>query len=166
MTAWKADAMPRLQRRLICGFVGLAVVLALPSTTVGPAMAGGYTGGHYGHGWGHSRRHFGHFGYRRGHRPGLRLSYRGQFAGLAAVVGGLVILDLLTRPPIAALPRAAVQPAAAPPGRPLRLGNCKPTTGERMVDGRRALMRGTWCSDRHGRGYILNDSVRFVRYLN
>ncbi len=160
--------MPRLQRRLICGLVGLAVVLALPSTTAGPVLAEGYKGGHfgYGHGWGHSRRHFGHFGYRRGHHPGLRLSYQGHYAGLAAVVGGLVILDLLIRPARRRATQPAIQPNAAPPGRPLRLGNCKPTTGERMVDGRRALMRGTWCSDRHGRGYILNDSVRFVRYLN
>ena len=140
--------MTRLQRRLICGLVGLAVVLALPSTTAGPALAGGYKGGHFGHGWGHSRRHFGHYGHRRGHRPGLRLSYHGHYLGLAAVVGGLVILDLLTRRPVAAPPRSAVRLAAAPPGRPLRLGNCKPTTGERIVNGRRALMRGTWCSDR------------------
>ncbi len=165
--------MSRLQRRLIFGFLGLAVVLALPSTIAGPALAGGYKGGHFGHGYGHSRRHFGHFGrhrgrfgHHRGHRSGVHLRFHGHYLGLAAVVGGLVVLDLLTRSPVAAAPRPAARPVAAPPGPPLRLGNCKPTTGERIVDGRRALMRGTWCSDRHGRGYILNDSVRFVRYLD
>ena len=48
----------------------------------------------------------------------------------------------------------------------MRFGNCRPTTGERLIDGRRALMSGTWCADQYGRGYILRDSIRFERFLN
>jgi hypothetical protein len=170
--------MHGLPRYLTFGLVGLILSLGLAVASAAPAAAGGYKhGGHghhgfgygYGHRYGHRRRHHGyrfrHHGYHHGYRPGLHFGYHGHgsgaVAGALAVLGGLLVLDVLSRPP-------AYQPAPYAPvaAEPLRLGNCKPTTGERIIDGRRALMRGTWCTDQYGRGHILSDSVRFAGFLD
>ncbi|MDP6705154.1 MAG: hypothetical protein QF893_02330 [Alphaproteobacteria bacterium] len=170
--------MHRFPRYLTVGLVGLILSLGLAVASAAPATAGGYKhrghGHHgfgygYGHRYGHRRRHHGyrfrHHGYPHGHRSGVHFGYHGHgggaVAGALAVLGGLLVLDVLSRPPAYAPPRYA--PAAA---EPLRLGNCKPTTGERIIDGRRALMHGTWCTDQYGRGHILNDSVRFAGFLD
>lgn len=108
----------------------------------------------------HGHGHFKHRGARhhRHHHGGSDVA-----VGAAIVLGGLLVGALLARswadPPPA-------YPVASPVTRSPVLGNCKPTTGRQLINGRWALLRGTWCTDQYGRGYILNDSVRFVRYLD
>jgi hypothetical protein len=132
--------MLRSTMRVLTALVlGAAVQVA----AVGLAEAGGRG---YGHGYRHHGHHHGHVG-----------------AGVALFLGGLVVGHLLTRNYDD--PYYEPRPVrVAPP--PIELGNCRPTTGETVIDGRSALMSGTWCTDQYGRGYVLDDSVRFERYLD
>ncbi len=151
MVAEGDEAMNGIKRCLGRWLIGLALAIALPLTSATAAWAGG--------GYGHRGHHGG------GVRYGVHGGIHGDFwTGAAVVLGGLVILQLLQHAhenDHARRPSRAVAPSP-PPG----LGNCQPTTGRRTIGGRLALMRGTWCTDQTGRGYILRDSVRFVRYLN
>ena len=156
--------MVRLGRRLISGLLGLAFVLALPLTSATVARAGGYKHGHHGYGI-HGGYNYGHYGYRRYRYRGHH-GYHDYYGVAAVVVGGLLIAHLLSRPSYRSPPRQTTSTITRVTPVPAGLGNCKPTTGVRAMNGRRALLSGTWCSDRQGRGYILNDSVRFLQYLN
>jgi len=80
------------------------------------------------------------------------------FALLGGLVGGVVIGSALSQPRYVSPP----PPAYAPP----RFTHCLPTTGVRLQYGREALYGGTMCYDRYGRGFIQNDSVRFLYYLD
>lgn len=142
--------MLRSQRLGWRGALCLALALGLQTAAVGTARADG--------GW-YGQRHY----YRHGHRNyGHHRGDSDLAVGLAIVVGGLVVGTLLAHS-LAEPPPA--YPLRATAAEPLRLGNCKPTTGRQIINGRWALLRGTWCTDQYGRGYILDDSVRFVRYL-
>lgn len=142
--------MANRARRWTSGLAALVLVAGLQAASLGPARADGWRGGHNWHGrsFGYHHRHYGHH-----HHDG---------AGVAVLVGGIVLGSLLVAS-LASPPRRVATPVAAAP---IRLGNCKPTTGETIINGRRAQMRGTWCTDQYGRGYILDDSVRFDRYLD
>ncbi len=130
--------------------------------------------GHRGHGVHGGSVFKGHFGKHRRHgrfRHGRHRHRRGYSSGaivVGAILGGLVIGHLLTRPyprDYASQRTARVGPVPAAP--PAGLGDCKPTTGtQRTASGRTALMAGTWCTDAAGRGFIVNDSVRFIGYLD
>ena len=151
-----------------------ALLLGFALAAATPASAGHR--GHGGHGGSIVKGHYGQYSHRGGHnryrRPYRRRHNRGHghghgYAVTGAILGGLVIAYLLTRP----YPRDDDRPAPAraswTPRPPAGLSNCRPTTGTRpSADGRTVLMRGTWCTDAQGRGYILNDSVRFDRYLD
>lgn len=78
------------------------------------------------------------------------------FALLGGLLGGVVIGSVLAQP------RYAPPPAYAPP----RFTHCVPTTGVRYQYGREALYGGTMCYDHYGRGFIRNDSVHFLYYLD
>ena len=155
----------------------VAIVIAtafLAATT--PALAGGY--GH------------GHHGYRTGgHGSSFSYRYRGHGGHGAAVagalIGGLLLVHLLTRPYYGSYQRPYYRPyhrpyyrpyyrsyyrPTYPPGpayapAPPAFGNCQPTTGTSIVNGRAAQYAGTMCTNPAGQGYILDGSVRFLGYL-
>jgi len=148
--------MSRIVRVPRLGALSLALALAIQVAATMPGQAdegwhGRYGYDYRGHGHRHAPRHRQHGHYHGGGDAA---------AAVAVVLGGVLIATLLAHS------LAEPQPEAPPLAEPLRLGDCKPTTGRRLIDGRWALLRGTWCSDQYGRGYILNDSVRFVRYLD
>ena len=127
-------------RRLIAALSTAALLLASA-----PAWAGGgYGYGHHGHGY----RVHGH-----GHGHGAIV--------VGALVGGLVLGHLLTRP--AYYPEPRYYP---PPPPRLVLGNCRPTTGTGYLNGYPAQFGGTMCFDQFGRGYITPGSEYFIGYLN
>jgi hypothetical protein len=139
----------KLARIIVCL---AALLLALQ-----PAYAGGYGkyrghggyGGHYGH---HSYyRH----GYKRHHGHGDEWAI-----ALGALTIGVLTGVLLSRPPP---PRPV---AVAYPAVPYGFTDCRPTTGTAYYQGRPAEFLGTWCRDPAGRAYVLNDSVRFLRFLD
>ena len=129
----------------------MALILALQAAPIAGALADGGRHGWYGRGYNHHYRH------RHGHGHDAAV-------GVVVFLGGMLLGHLLTR----SYEPYYREPIRSGPqwGPPRGLGNCTPTTGEGVVNGRRALLSGTWCTDRYGRGYILQDSVRFVRYLN
>ena len=150
-----------------------ALLLGLALAAATPASAGHR--GHTSHGAIFVKGHYGQYNHRGGHnrfrRPHRRRHGHGHhghgYAVAGVILGSLAIAFLLTRP----YPRDDDRPAPARASRvptpPAGLSNCRPTTGTRpTADGRSILMRGTWCTDAQGRGYILNDSVRFDRYLD
>ena len=47
-----------------------------------------------------------------------------------------------------------------------KLDNCVQTKGTRVEYGRLAEYGGTMCYDRYNRPHVLENSVRFIRYLN
>ncbi len=150
----------------------LAAAALLVSAAAPPAFAGtryrhyGYYGhgGHYynyrpyyRYGYGHHyryRRHgYGHIGF-YGH---------GDAAVVLGVLAGAVVLGALLSQP---RPAPAYAPAVprSPSGAPL--GNCLATTGTGTWNGRPARFAGTLCTDPAGQAYVVNDSVRFLMYLN
>jgi hypothetical protein len=78
------------------------------------------------------------------------------------VLAGAVVLGaLLSQPrPAFAGPAVLRSPSGA------ALGNCVQTTGTGTWNGRPARFAGTLCSDPAGQAYVVNDSVRFLMYLN
>ncbi len=152
-------------RILLAAVAALSLMLAMtPPTEAGHRGHGVHGGVVFKGSFGKHRRH----GHRRHGRRGKRRGFSSGAIVAGAILGGLVIGHLLTRPyprDYASRRPARVGPVPAAP--PAGLGNCKPTTGtQRTASGRTALMAGTWCTDAAGRGFILNDSVRFVRYLD
>jgi len=129
------------------------LIAALSAAVLLLASAPAWAGGGYGYGYGHHG-----YGYRvhshwYGHGDGAIV--------VGALVGGLVLGHLLTRP--------AYYPAPAyyaPPPPRLVLGNCKPTTGTGYLNGYPAQFGGTMCFDQFGRGYITPGSEYFIGYLN
>lgn len=141
----------RLTRMVACA----ALVVSLEATPLAAALADGGWYGRYG---GSHRHHYSHR-YRFHHHDD------DVAVGILVFLGGLLVGHLLTWSYESSYDPQPIR--SAPESRePLRLGDCKPTTGEQVIDGRLALMAGTWCTDQYGRGYILDDSVRFVRYLS
>lgn len=124
----------------------LLVALAFLGASM-PAAAGGWRGHHGGH-HGHFKFH-GH-----GHGDGAAFLVGG-------LIGGLILGHLLTRP---AYYEPAPRVVYSPP--PLDFTNCVETTGTGFRDGRRTLYSGVLCTDRYGRSYIRNDSIRFLGYLD
>lgn len=154
-------------RKLIAALAAAAMLLATL-----PAYAGG---GAWRYGHGYSGHHGGytvfrysghrHYGYRpyRGHGH-YRYRYYGRHhdgdvvvALLGGLLGGVVIGSVLSQPRYAPPPAAYLPP---------RFTHCVPTTGVRILNGREALYGGTMCYDRNGTGFIQNDSVHFLYYLD
>ncbi len=154
----------------------LAAAALLVSAAAPPAFAGtryrnhgfghGYSsyGGHYyqyrpyyRYGYGHHytyRRHgYGHVGF-YGH---------GDAAVVLGVLAGAVVLGALLSQPS---PAPAYAPAVPRSSSGAPLGNCLQTTGTGTWNGRPARFAGTLCTDPAGRSYVVNDSVRFLMYLN
>ncbi len=154
-------------RRIIAALAGVALL----ASSV-PAYAGGHGGKHRG-AYSMSGKHYGHkrhggsyyrYGgryshqYKRHRRGGYyyRYGHGGHYGyyALGALAGGIVIGSLLSRPRYA---YRNPQP---------KLGNCVRTTGSRVEYGRLAEYGGTMCYDRYNRPHVLENSVRFIRYLN
>ena len=122
------------------GALGLVGLLTIASA----AQAGGY---------GYGYRHHGH------HRHG---GHGALVVG--ALFGGLVLGHLLSRP---AGPRyQTYAPVSRVYGPPPGLGGCQRTTGTAYRNGRLAQFSGTMCFDQAGNGYVLNNSTRFLGYLD
>jgi len=152
----------------------LLVTTAVPSVVAGTRYGhSGYYGygGHYYNYRPYYRYGYGsHYKYRR-HGYG-RVGIHGDAAVVVGVLAGAVVLGaLLSQPrpvyarPVYARPapvRAAV--LRSPSG--AALGNCVETLGTGTWNGRPARFAGTRCTDPAGRGYVVNDSVRFLMYLN
>ncbi len=152
----------------------LAAAALLVSAAAPPVFAGTRYGhsGYYGHGghyynyrpyyrYGYGR----HYGYRR-HGYG-HVGIHGDAAVVVGVLAGAVVLGaLLSQPrPVYARPapaRAAV--LRSPSG--AALGNCVETLGTGTWNGRPARFAGTRCTDAAGQAYVIDDSVRFLMYLN
>ncbi len=143
--------------------LALAAALSLSFAATSPADAG-----HRGHGFHGGAAAKGHFGHHRRHRGRHRRHGHGHGAVVAgAILGGLAVAYLLTRPGPDGYARPAPARVSRAPTPPPGLGDCRSTTGTRVTEsGRRVLMAGTWCTDAEGRGYILDDSFHFVRYLD
>lgn len=122
----------------VLGLIGLL-------TMTSAAQAGGYYRHHYGH------RHHHHGG---GHGALV----------VGALVGGLVLGHLLSRPPAPRYQAYAAAPRVygPPPG----LGDCQPTTGTAYYNGRLAQYGGTICYDAAGNGFVLTDSTYFMGYID
>ncbi len=143
----------------------LLVTAAAPSAFAGTRYRHyGYSGygGHYYNYRPYYRYGYGrHYGYRR-HGYG-HIGIHGDAAVVLGVLAGAVVLGALLSPP---RPAPAYAPAVprSPSGAPL--GNCAQTTGTGTWNGRSARFAGTLCTDPAGRSYVVNDSVRFLMYLN
>ena len=161
-------------RRIIAALAGVALL----ASSV-PAYAGGHggkhrsaysmSGKHYGY-----KRHGGSY-YRYGgryshqykrHRRGgyyYGYGYGGHYGyyALGALAGGIVIGGLLSQPRYAYSTPTYVYNSPQP-----KLGNCVQTTGTRVEYGRLAEYGGTMCYDHYNRPHVLENSVRFIRYLN
>ena len=106
--------------------------------------------GGYSYGYGHRE----YYGYKRKH-------YDYGYYALGALAGGIVIGSLLSQPRYAYSTTAYAYDSPQP-----KLGNCVQTTGTRAEDGRLAEYGGTMCYDRYNRPHVLQNSIRFFRYLN
>jgi hypothetical protein len=151
----------------------LAAVALLVTAVAPPAFAGSrYKHRGFGHGYsyfgGHSykyrpyyRHGYGrHYGYRRHGYGYVRLHGDGAVV-FGALAGAVVLGALLSQPrPAPAQPAVLRSPSGA------ALGNCVQTMGTGTWNGRPARFAGTLCTDPAGRGYVVNDSVRFLMYLN
>ncbi len=152
-------------RRIIAALAGVALL----ASSV-PAYAGGHGGKHRG-AYSMSGKHYGYKRHRRGgyyYRYGYggyygykRKHYDYGYYALGALAGGIVIGSLLSRPRY-----AYSTPTYAYHSPPPKLGNCVQTTGTRVEYGRLAEYGGTMCYDRYNRPYVLENSVRFIRFLN
>ncbi len=151
----------------------LIAVLAAAALLVSVAAPSAFAGTRY--------RHYGHGGHYYNYRPYYRYGYgrhynyrrygyghigfygHGDAAVVFGVLAGAVVLGALLSQP---RPAPAYAPAVprSPSGAPL--GNCAQTTGTGTWNGRPARFGGTMCYDPAGRGYVVNDSVRFLMYLN
>ena len=157
--------------------IAVLAAAALLVTAAAPPVFAGYRykhhgyrayGGHYYNYRPYYRYGYGsHYGY-RGHGYGHVGFYgHGDAAVVFGVLAGAVVLGaLLSQPrPVYARPapaRAAV--LRSPSG--AALGNCVQTMGTGTWNGRPARFAGTLCSDPAGQNYVVNDSVRFLMYLN
>ena len=156
----------------------LAAAAFLVTAVAPPAFAGtryrhsgsghgySYYGGHYykyrpyyRHGYGR------HYGYRRHGYGYVRL--HGDGAVVFGVLAGAVVLGaLLSQPrPVSARP-ASARPAVLRSPSGAALGDCVQTLGTGTWNGRPARFAGTRCTDAAGQAYVVNDSVRFLMYLN
>ena len=150
----------------------LAAAALLVTAAAPPAFAGtrykhsGYQGhgGHYYkyrpyHRYGYGR----HYKYRRHGYGHIGFHGHGDAAVVLGVLAGAVVLGALLSQP---RPAPAYAPAVprSPSGAPL--GNCLATTGTGTWNGRPARFAGSLCTDPAGRSYVVNDSVRFLMYLN
>ncbi len=140
----------------------LAAAALLVSAAAPPVFAGtrykhsGYQahGGNY---YKYRRHGYGHIGF-HGH---------GDAAVVLGVLAGAVVLGALLSQPRPAFARpASARPAVLRSPSGAALGNCVQTTGTGTWNGRPARFAGTLCTDPAGRGYVVNDSVRFLMYLN
>ncbi len=143
-------------RRLIAALAGVALL----ASSV-PAYAGGHGGKHRG-AYSMSGKHY---GYKRHRRGGYYYGYGygghyGYYA-LGALAGGIVIGSLLSQPRYAYSTPTYAYHSPQP-----ILGNCVQTTGTRVEYGRLAEYGGTMCYDGYNRPHVLQNSVRFIRYLN
>ena len=144
----------------------LVAVLAAAALLVTAAAPSAFAGtryrhdGYYGHG-GHyyQYRPYYRYGYGYGH---IGFHGHGDAAVVLGVLAGAVVLGALLSQPRPAPARPAV--LRSPSGAPL--GNCAQTTGTGTWNGRPAHFAGTLCTDPAGRSYVVNDSVRFLMYLN
>ncbi|MCH9000222.1 MAG: hypothetical protein IID48_18445 [Proteobacteria bacterium] len=152
----------------------LAAAAFLVTAVAPPAFAGtryrhsgsghgySYYGGHsykyrpyYRHGYGR------HYGYRR-HGYG-HIGFHGDGAVVFGALAGAVVLGALLSQP---RPAPAYAPAVPRSPSGAALGNCVQTLGTGTWNGRPARFAGTRCTDAAGQAYVVNDSVRFLMYLN
>ncbi len=150
----------------------LAAAALLVTAAAPPAFAGtryrhyGYYGhgGHYYNYRPYYRYGYGrHYGYRRHGYGHIGFYGHGDAAVVLGVLAGAVVLGALLsqpRPAFAYAPAVPRRPSGAP------LGNCLATTGTGTWNGRPARFAGTLCTYPAGRSYVVNDSVRFLMYLN
>ncbi len=152
-------------RRIIAALAGVALL----ASSV-PVYAGGHGGKHRGvysmsgkhYGYKRHRRGGYYYGYGYGGYYGYkRKHYDYGYYALGAFAGGIVIGSLLTQPRYAYTTPTYVYNSPQP-----KLGNCVQTTGTRVEYSRLAEYGGTMCYDRYNRPYVLENSVRFIRYLN
>ncbi|MCH8000592.1 MAG: hypothetical protein IIA34_02870 [Proteobacteria bacterium] len=145
----------------------LIAVLAAVALLVTAAAPSAFAGTGY--------RHHGYYGY-GGHYYNYRPYYRrghigfhghGDAAVVLGVLAGAVVLGALLSPPRPVFARPAfARPAVLRSPSGAALGNCVQTLGTGTWNGRPARFAGTLCTDPAGRGYVVNDSVRFLMYLN
>ncbi|MCH9013917.1 MAG: hypothetical protein IIA68_12795 [Proteobacteria bacterium] len=147
----------------------LVAVLAAAALLVTAAAPSAFAGTGYRH-----HGYYGHGGHYYNYRPYYRYGYghigfhgHGDAAVVLGVLAGAVVLGaLLSRPrPVFARP-AFARPAVLRSPSGAALGNCVQTLGTGTWNGRPARFAGTRCTDPAGRGYVVNDSVRFLMYLN
>ncbi len=154
----------------------LIAVLAAAALLVSAAAPPVFAGTRYKHhGFGHGYSYYGghYYKYRPYYRYGYgrRYKYRRHGYGDAAVVlgvlaGAVVLGALLSQPrPVFARPAPARAAVLRSPSGAV-LGNCAQTTGTGTWNGRPARFGGTMCTDPAGQAYVVNDSVRFLNYLN
>ena len=142
----------------------LAAAALLVSAAAPSAFAGtryrhyGYSGygGHY-----YNYRPYYRYGY--GRHYGYRYYGHGDAAVVLGVLAGAVVLGALLSQP---KPAPAYAPAVPRSPSGAVLGNCAQTTGTGTWNGRPARFAGTLCTDPAGQAYVVNDSVRFLNYLN
>ncbi len=157
----------------------LIAVLAAAALLVSAAAAPAFAGTRYkNHGFGHGYSYYGghyykyrpyyrygygrHYGYRRHGYGHIGFYGHGDAAVVLGVLAGAVVLGaLLSQPrPVYARPAVLRSPSGA------ALGNCVQTLGTGTWNGRPARFAGTLCTDPAGQAYVVNDSVRFLMYLN
>ena len=156
----------------------LVAVLAAAALLITAAAPSAFAGtgyrhyGYYGHG-GHYYNYRPYYRYGYGHHYKYRrygyghIGVHGDAAVELGVLAGAVVLGaLLSRPPPVFARPAFARPAVLRSPSGAALGNCVQTLGTGTWNGRPARFAGTRCTDPAGRGYVVNDSVRFLMYLN
>ncbi len=156
----------------------LIAVLAAAALLVTAAAPSAFAGtryrhsGYYGHGghyynyrpyyrYGYGR----HYKYRR-HGYG-HIGFHGDAAVVLGVLAGAVVLGALLSPPRPVFARPVfARPAVLRSPSGAALGNCVQTMGTGTWNGRPARFAGTRCTDPAEQAYVINDSVRFLMYLN
>ncbi len=146
----------------------LIAVLAAAALLVSVAAPSAFAGtryrhyGYYGHG-GHYYNYRQYYRYGYGRHYGYRYYGHGDAAVVLGVLAGAVVLGTLLSQP---RPAPAYAPAVPRSPSGAALGNCAQTTGTGTWNGRPARFAGTLCTDPAGQAYVVNDSVRFLMYLN